>query len=93
MKVTVDTKLGFYNVGTEVQTTIKELCNTMLKLKNSDLTINYIPYSKDDARQLVQNRIGSRQKAEKEINFKYQYSLEDGLKALINWREKKGIRG
>lgn len=88
-----DIKLGFYNVGTEVQTTIKELCNTMLKLKNSDLTINYIPYSKDDARQLVQNRIGSRQKAEKEINFKYQYSLEDGLKALINWREKKGIRG
>ena len=85
-----DIKLGFYNVGTEVQTTIKELCNTMLKLKNSDLTINYIPYSKDDARQLVQNRIGSRQKAEKEINFKYQYSLEDGLKALINWREKKG---
>ena len=85
-----DIKLGFYNVGTEVQTTIKELCNTMLKLKNSDLTINYIPYSKDDARQLVQNRIGSRQKAEKEINFKYQYSLEDGLKALIDWREKKG---
>ena len=81
-------KLGFYNVGTEVQTTIKELCNTMLKLKNSDLKINYIPYSKDDARQLVQNRIGSRQKAEQEIGFKYKYSLEEGLKALIKWREK-----
>lgn len=86
-------KFGFYNVGTEVQTTIKELCNIMLKLKNSDLKINYIPYNKDDARQLVQNRIGSRQKAEKELNFKYQYSLEDGLKALINWRQKKGIKG
>ena len=82
-------KLGFYNVGTEVQTTIKELCNVMLKLKNSNLKINFIPYSADDARQLVQNRIGSRQKAEQEIGFKYKYSLEDGLKALINWREKK----
>ena len=81
-------KLGYYNVGTEVQTTIKQLCNTMLKLKNSDLKINYIPYSTDDARQLVQNRIGSRKKAEKEINFKYKYSLEDGLKALIEWRQK-----
>ena len=86
-------KLGYYNVGTEVQTTIKQLCNTMLKLKDSDLKINYIPYSTDDARQLVQNRIGSRKKAEKEINFKYKYSLEDGLKALINWREKKKIKG
>jgi UDP-glucose 4-epimerase len=84
-------KLGFYNVGTEVQTTIKELCNVMLKLKNSDLKINFIPYSTDDARQLVQNRIGSRQKAEQEIGFKYKYSLEEGLKALIKWREKKSI--
>ena len=88
-----DIKLGNYNVGTEVQTTIRELCNTMLKLKNSDLKINYIPYSADDARQLVQNRIGSRQRAEKELRFKYQYSLEDGLKALINWRKQKGIKG
>jgi UDP-glucose 4-epimerase len=40
----------------------------------------------------VQNRIGSRQKAEQEIGFKYKYSLEDGLKALISWRERKGIQ-
>ena len=86
-----NTKLGFYNVGTEVQTTIKELCNVMLKLKNSDLKINFIPYNTDVARQLVQNRIGSRQKAEQEIGFKYKYSLEEGLKALIKWREKKSI--
>jgi len=84
-----DIELGYYNVGTEVQTTIKELCNIMLKLKNSDLKVDYIPYKKDDARQLVQNRIGSRQKAEKDLGFKYQYSLEDGLKALINWRKKR----
>jgi UDP-glucose 4-epimerase len=86
-------KLGFYNIGTEVQTTIKELCNVMLKLKNSNLKINFIPYSADDARQLVQNRIGSRQKAEQEIGFKYKRSLEDGLKALIEWREKQGAKG
>ena len=44
-------------------------------------------------RQLVQNRIGSREKAEKELGFRYKYSLEDGLKKLIAWREEKGIRG
>lgn len=88
-----DIKLGYYNVGTQIQTTIKELCDTMLKLKNSDLKVKYVPYSADDARQLVQNRIGSREKAEKELNFRYKYSLEEGLQKLIAWRENTGIKG
>ena len=88
-----DIKLGYYNIGTGVQTNVKHLCNTMLKLKNSDLKIKYIPYNSDDARQLVQNRIGSTEKAEQELGFKYKYSLEEGLKELIKWREKKGIKG
>ncbi len=83
-----DIKLGYYNIGTEVQTTIKELCNIILKLKNSNLKINYLPYNSDDARQFVQSRIGSRQKAELELSFKYRFTLEDGLKKLIKWREK-----
>lgn len=81
------TDFGFYNVGTEVQTTIKELCDTILRLKKSHLKVTYKPYSADDARALVQNRIGSRQKAEKEIGFKYKYSLEEGLLRLIAWRD------
>jgi UDP-glucose 4-epimerase len=86
-----DTNIGFYNVGTEVQTSIRELCDLMLKLKDSTLKVTYKPYSADDARQFVQNRIGSRQKAEKEIGFKYKYSLEEGLQKLIKWRLDKGI--
>ncbi|MTI39303.1 NAD-dependent epimerase/dehydratase family protein [Fulvivirga lutimaris] len=86
-----DVKCGFYNVGTEVQTTIKTLCDTILKLKNSTLKVNYVPYSEDDARQLVQNRIGSAKKAAEEINFTYKYTLEQGLQKLINWRIETGI--
>ena len=44
-----DTGFGFYNVGTEVQTSIKMLCETILKLKNSDLEVIYKPYSENDA--------------------------------------------
>lgn len=83
-----DVDYGFYNVGTEVQTTIKQLCDTILKLKDSKLEVIYKPYSADDARALVQNRIGSRQKAENELGFKYKYSLEEGLLKLIEWRDK-----
>jgi len=86
-----DTSFGFYNVGTEVQTTIKELCDTILTLKNSNLEVIYKPYTADDARALVQNRIGSKEKAEKELGFRYEYSLVDGLQKLIDWRIETGL--
>ncbi len=86
-----DVKHGFYNIGTEVQTTIKELCDTILELKKSNVKVKYKPYSDDDARQLVQNRIGSAKKAEIELNFKYKDSLKDGLIKLIQWRQEIGI--
>jgi nucleoside-diphosphate-sugar epimerase len=85
--LTSDMKFGFYNVGTGIQTSIRDLCNTILRLKNSDLKVTYKPYSADDARALVKNRIGSPLKAKKEIGFEYQYDLETGLQRLIEWRE------
>ena len=78
---------GFYNVGTEVQTSIKVLCDTILDLKSSDLKVNYVSYSADDARALVQNRIGSSVKAREEIGFEYKYDLREGLQKLIDWRD------
>lgn len=86
-----DVNFGYYNVGTEVQTSIKELCDTILDLKRSSLKVIYKPYASDDARQFVQNRIGSRQKAELEMNWKYSYHLREGLQKLIDWRIEKGI--
>jgi UDP-glucose 4-epimerase len=83
-----DTNYGFYNVGTEVQTSIKQLCDLILDLKKSDLKVTYKPYSEDDARALVQNRIGSAVKAQKELGFTYKYNLTEGLLKLIEWRDK-----
>ena len=78
----------FYNVGTGVQTSIKELCDLILELRSSDLTVTYNPYSAEDARQFVQNRIGSPDKATKDLKFTFQDSLQDGLLSLIDWRTK-----
>jgi UDP-glucose 4-epimerase len=77
----------FYNVGTGVQTSIHELCNAILDLKSSDLQVIYKPYSADDARQMVQNRIGCPEKAEKDLGFSYRYELREGLQRLIDWRD------
>ena len=85
-----DVNFGMYNVGTEVQTSIKELCDLILELKKSDLKVIYKPYSADDARSLVQNRIGSRVKAENELGFLFKYNLREGLQKLIDWRIATG---
>lgn len=86
-----DTGFGMYNVGSEVQTSIKQLCDLILELKNASLKVNYKPYTEDDARALVQNRIGSRIKAEKELGFRYKYELHEGLQKLIDWRIATGV--
>ncbi len=82
---------GFYNVGTEVQTTVKDLCETILRLKKSSLKVKYEPYAPDDARQFVKNRIGSAKKANEDLNFTYKYNLEQGLQKLIDWRIASGV--
>lgn len=78
---------AFYNVGTGVQTSIGELCDLILALKQSSLAVTYKPYSESDARRLVQNRIGSPVKASQDLGFEYRYGLREGLLRLIAWRD------
>lgn len=89
--LTSSVAFGMYNVGTEVQTSIKELCELILELKKSNLKVIYKPYSDDDARALVQNRIGSKAKAEQELGFAFKFNLRIGLQKLIDWRILTGI--
>lgn len=89
--LTSSVEFGMYNVGTEVQTTIKDLCNLILRLKDSKLQVTYNPYSENDSRSLVKNRIGSKKKALEELGFHFKYNLEEGLKKLIDWRINTGI--
>ena len=77
----------FYNVGTGVQTSIAQLCDKILELRKSNLKVSYNPYSEDDARRMVQNRIGCPRKANEDLGFEYEINLEKGLEDLISWRE------
>ncbi len=78
----------FYNVGSGVQTCIKELCDLILELKDSDLEVTYKPYAPEDARRMVQNRIGCPEKAKNDLGFEYKDSLREGLLNLIAWRDE-----
>lgn len=78
----------FYNVGTGVQTSIRELCDLILSLRKSNLKVTFKPYSTEDARRLVQNRIGSPEKAARDLHFTHEDDLRTGLLNLIAWRER-----
>lgn len=73
----------FYNVGTGVRTSLKELAERIVHLTGSNQPIQYAPRSQAT---LVRNRIGSPVKARKQIGFDAQIDLDDGLRRLIAWR-------
>lgn len=73
----------FYNVGTGIRTSIKELAEMILRITGSDLSVQYEPAGLT----FVKNRIGCPKKAEKDIQFKASIKLEEGLKSLIEWRK------
>jgi UDP-glucose 4-epimerase len=77
---------SFYNVGTGVQTSIRELCDLILELRDSNLEVDYVPYSADDARQFVQSRVADISKSQNELGFTFRHSLRTGLEQLIAWR-------
>jgi len=77
-----DVSFGFYNVGRGIKTSIKELTELILKIANSDLSIQYEPAGQT----FVTNRVGDPTAAEKDLGFKWSVDLEDGLRRLVEWR-------
>jgi UDP-glucose 4-epimerase len=73
----------FYNVGTGMRTSLKELAELILEITGSDRPIAYAPRGQAT---LVRNRIGSPVRAAREINFRAAVNLRDGLEQLIAWR-------
>lgn len=73
----------FYNVGTGVRTSLKELAERLLVLTDCDKPITYAPRS---TATLVRNRIGDPKKASQQIGFTAEVDLDEGLRRLIEWR-------
>lgn len=73
----------FYNVGTGIKTSVKEIADIVLGLTGSDVGIRWEP----EGLTFVTYRVGDPRRAEEEIGFRARVGLEEGLRALIDWRE------
>ncbi len=78
------TTAEFYNVGTGIRTTIKQVADLLLDLTGSKLEVKYEP----SGLTFVKNRIGSPKKAHDQIGFDATVKLNDGLRELVEWRRK-----
>jgi UDP-glucose 4-epimerase len=78
-----DTVDRAYNVGTGVRTSIGEMAELLLRITGSDVGIRYVP----EGVTFVRNRIGSPDRARDELGFEARVGLEEGLRALIEWRQ------
>lgn len=76
---------SFYNVGTGIRTSLKELAEMIIELTGAKTNIEY---REREQTTFVKNRIGSPKKAKEEIGFSAKIKLRDGMKKLIEWREK-----
>jgi UDP-glucose 4-epimerase len=74
---------SFYNVGTGIKTSIKQLAEKILEVSGSKLAIEYKP----GGLTFVKNRVGCPKKASAEIDFTAQVMLAEGLQKLIDWRK------
>ncbi len=76
----------FYNIGTGLKTSIRELLATLVEVTGSSLVPRFEPYAASDIRQLVSLRVGSTAAARRDLKFEYAISLKEGLRSLVNWR-------
>jgi UDP-glucose 4-epimerase len=75
----------FYNIGMGVRTSIRELVEELLDITGSDLAPEYRPQEQ----MFVTHRVGSTEKAERDLGFRATVPLRDGLQSVVEWRNNR----
>jgi UDP-glucose 4-epimerase len=71
----------FLNIGTGIETSVNDLANSMKIQFKSEINPIYKPARKGELNRSVLNNT----KAKQELNWKPNYSLDDGMKQVFNW--------
>lgn len=77
-----DTTDRFYNIGSGTRTSVKELAEALLRLR----VVGLVPEHRAAMRPYVMNRVGSTDRARRELAFATSIGLEEGLREVVAWR-------
>jgi UDP-glucose 4-epimerase len=73
-----------YNVATGVQTSIAELVGRLVELSGVAVTPEFRPAE----RSFVTHRVGGTEAAARDLGFRAEIPLADGLRDLVEWRRR-----
>lgn len=78
-----DVSDAVFNVGSGIQTSLKELCRLVLRISGSNLEPEY-----KEARKVanISARQAATEAAEQALGFRFRIKLEQGLREVIDWR-------
>lgn len=79
-----------FNVAMGKETSLKELCEALLRAMDSDLEPEFVPLPEERQKVEVYRRLASTEKAERLLGFKAEVELEDGLRRLVAWLDSLG---
>ena len=74
-----------FNVASGIETSLEELCWSLLKVMKSNLKPKYISVPEDRKKVEVSRRLADITKAREQIGFEAKITLNEGLEKLINW--------
>ncbi|MBP9853330.1 MAG: NAD-dependent epimerase/dehydratase family protein [Candidatus Omnitrophica bacterium] len=77
------------NIAYGKETSLEELCQTLLDVMESDLKPKYVPLPDERNKVEVMRRLADVSKARRMIGFEAHVSLKDGLKSLVKWLDEQ----
>ena len=79
-----------FNIGTDRETTIKELAETMIRIMGATSAIKYVPQEKiyGTSYEDIPRRVPDNTKMKTILKVKPETSMEDGLRKTIEWFQK-----
>jgi UDP-glucose 4-epimerase len=85
-----DQPAAIVNVCSGVETTMRDLAATLLRLTDSSVGMEFKP---QPAGALPARRVGDPRRASEMLGFKAETTLEEGVTRLIEWRREALARG
>jgi UDP-glucose 4-epimerase len=78
-----------FNVACGIETSLEQLCFTLLEVMGSGIKPKYIPLPDERKKVEVGRRLASTEKARQILDFKAGVDLKTGLKKLVEWLSTK----